>query len=223
MTVPTQSNYGSGPLIGRDNYGNIEMVDAKTKALLKKMTEQSPDLANLLTRALDDGVISPDMVQELGYATRNLNEDVASMITRAADNLNLDVANSLNRAADTSAETLRLMGDRASAIDEAIEQLSRVTLSDDVKRLQSVSDSLGRHAQRIEHVTTPLPPEVHTNWKAVWIALIIGVVLGATIVSLGMNNGSAGEANDFAAPETTIAHTTTACLPQATTRCNARR
>ena len=44
-----QHNHGAGTFIGGDNHGGIhlEMVDAKTKALLAKMTKQSPTLARV--------------------------------------------------------------------------------------------------------------------------------------------------------------------------------
>ncbi|MFB7470376.1 hypothetical protein [Kitasatospora sp. NPDC056184] len=98
--ITEQHNYGAGAFVGGDNHGEIriEAVDGKTKALLGKISKDSPALAELLREALDDGVISPDTALLLAMASRHINEDVAHTLWQAAKRINEDVAGMLVNA-----------------------------------------------------------------------------------------------------------------------------
>lgn len=112
--------------MGGDNHGeiHIEAVDAKTKALLRKVSKDSPALARLLEEALDDGVISPDVAGLLAVAARSINEDVAAMLTRASYSINEDVAGMLTRASYSINEDVAgQVSHAAETFDKASKQL----------------------------------------------------------------------------------------------------
>ena len=106
---PEQHNHGPGPLIGRDNYGDIryEMFDPKTKTALAKLSKDAPGLAKLLTQALHDGIISPDVVAALESAVRNINEDVAGRMI-AGKNINEESPNRSGLQARISTRTSQI-------------------------------------------------------------------------------------------------------------------
>ncbi|KUN94079.1 hypothetical protein [Streptomyces caeruleatus] len=199
-----QHNHGSGTFIGRDNYGDVhnEMVDPKTKALLAKMTVQAPSLAKLLDQALRDGVISPDTVNALARAARNINEDVASALREAGRNINEDVARSLMFAGKSINPTV------ADQILRATEILSKATQGlsiDDLhkvayrfertkeslngsagtlerlesgtgpfSRIDTITSALNSAAERIERVVTPPPPKIIIDREATVKSFLLG-------------------------------------------------
>ncbi|MER8087258.1 hypothetical protein ABTZ57_19505 [Streptomyces sp. NPDC094048] len=144
------------------------MLDANTKALLAKMTEQSPPLARLLTRALEDGVISPDIVDSLASAARSINEDVAQQLEYAARNINEDVAGLLGYAArsinEDVAKSLAHTGKKinpfvAQQLSEAAYALSKIDNrfdSTDLERVatrfEGVKDSLNEVVIRLDRL-----------------------------------------------------------------------
>src|SRR5690242_2213708 len=87
-----QHNHGPGAFVGRDNYGTINTIDPTTRKILKKLSTEAPALAKLLQKALQDGVVSPDVVHALELAARNINEDVANALFLAGRNINEDIA-----------------------------------------------------------------------------------------------------------------------------------
>jgi hypothetical protein len=89
-----QNNHG-GAFVGRDNYGTISTIDETTKAMLAKLSHDAPALAELLRKAVQDGVVSPDLVHALEVAARNINTDVAEALWTAGRNINADVAETL--------------------------------------------------------------------------------------------------------------------------------
>ncbi|MES9588714.1 hypothetical protein ABWK57_07580 [Streptomyces sp. NPDC094045] len=162
-----QHNHGSGTFIGGDNHGGIhfEMLDANTKALLVKMTKQSPSLARLLTRALEDGVISPDIVDSLARAARSINEDVAQQLEYAARNINEDVAGLLGYAArsinDDVAQSLASAGEKinpvvAQQLSEAAYSLSKLDSRFDPTELQNVAARFEGVKDSLKDVVTQL-------------------------------------------------------------------
>ncbi|MET8231877.1 hypothetical protein ABZS77_14530 [Micromonospora sp. NPDC005298] len=94
-TPSSQTVSGSGSIVNGHNYGRIEMVDSKTKAVLDKISHDAPKLGVLLTRALRDGVISPDTAMALSAAAHNINADVAEALWAASRSINFDVADML--------------------------------------------------------------------------------------------------------------------------------
>ena len=181
-----QHNHGPGPFIGRDNYGDIryEMLDLKTKAAMERLSKDAPGLANLLTKALRDGIISPDTVAALESAVRNINEDVASALLLAGKNINEDVASSLEYAGRNinenvankifqAAETLR---EATSGLDYSID---KVNGGSGLARLAGVAGVITEAAGRIERVVTPPPPQIIVNRMAVFKAFLLGAAVGA--------------------------------------------
>ncbi|MGP3922475.1 hypothetical protein [Streptomyces sp. 8N616] len=124
--ITEQHNHGDGAFVGGDNHGEIriEAVDAKTKALLRKISKDSPALAQLLEEALDDGVISPDTASLLALAARSINEDVAHTLWQAAQRINEDVAALLTRASYSINEDVAgQVSHAADTLDKASKQL----------------------------------------------------------------------------------------------------
>ncbi|MFH8723864.1 hypothetical protein [Streptomyces termitum] len=165
-----QHNHGSGTFIAGDNHGGIhfEMLDANTKALLAKMTEQSPPLARLLTRALEDGVISPDIVnslasaarsinedvaQQLGYAARNINEDVAGLLGYAARSINKDVAQSLAQTGEKiNPVVAQQLSDAAYTLSKIDNRFDSTDLESVATRFEGLKDSLNEAVTRLDRL-----------------------------------------------------------------------
>lgn len=184
-----QNNYGPGPLIGRDNYGDIryETLDSKTKAVLAKLSKDAPALAGLLTKALRDGIISPDTVAALESAVRSINEDVASALVFAAQNINEDVADSLWRAGkninpDVADQNLRAAKALSEATLELDNVIAKVSGGSGLSRLTGLAGTMSSAADRIEHIFTPPPPEIIINRTAAFKAFVLGAALGALAI-----------------------------------------
>jgi hypothetical protein len=91
-----QKHYGYGNNIAGNHIGdNYYGLDPKSRAMLAKMAKYAPTLAGLLEKAVRDGVMSPDAVEALMFAARNINEDVADALRLAGQNINEDVAEQL--------------------------------------------------------------------------------------------------------------------------------
>jgi ankyrin repeat protein len=96
-----KSQYFYGPAsFGGNNNGTINnvLLDSTTKATLAKLSKDAPALAGILTKALRDGVISPDVVSALQSAVQNINHDVADRLWYAAQHITPDVADLLYSA-----------------------------------------------------------------------------------------------------------------------------
>jgi len=183
-----QNNNGPGTFIGRDNYGPIEMVDAKTKAVLEKLSKEAPMLGQLLSKALQDGVISPAAARSLEYAARSINDDVTNALLIAGRNINEDVANSLaeagrniNRDAVAKLETVgNVMKENVEKYQCTANRIfdTSTTLEDLVNRLHEAASGLDG---RIKSVQTSTAPSVITsvNWRVTARAFAWGVALGA--------------------------------------------
>jgi hypothetical protein len=93
--------YGSGSF-GGNNHGIINnvLLDPKTEALVAEMAKYAPPLTGLLEKAIRDGVMSPDAVEALMLAARNINEEVAWNLRIAGQNINEEVAWNLRSAGD---------------------------------------------------------------------------------------------------------------------------
>ncbi|MCC0580570.1 hypothetical protein [Streptomyces californicus] len=145
--ITEQHNHGDGAFVGRDNHGEIriEAVDAKTKALLRKISKDSPALAELLEEALDDGVISPDTASLLALAARSINEDVAHTLMRASHSINEDVAALLMRASHSINEDVAgQVSHAADTFDKVSKQLDLNELNRVVGRFEDTVSSRGR-------------------------------------------------------------------------------
>ncbi|MER7697225.1 hypothetical protein [Streptomyces sp. NPDC096095] len=145
--IAEQHNHGDGAFVGGDNHGDIriEAVDAKTKALLRKVSKDSPALAELLEEALDDGLISPDTASLLALAASSINEDVAHTLSRAAQSINEDVAALLMRASHSINEDVAgQLSHAADTFDKVPKQLDLDELSRVVSRFEGTVSSQGR-------------------------------------------------------------------------------
>lgn len=139
-----QHNHGHGAFVGRDNHGeiHIEAVDAKTKALLRKISKDSPALARLLEEAMDDGVISSDAAGLLALAARSINEDVATMLTHASRSINEDVAGMLMHASFSINEDVAgQVSHAADTFDKATQRLDLHEFNSIVGRIEGVVSS----------------------------------------------------------------------------------
>jgi hypothetical protein len=116
-SLTLQNNYGSGTLIGRDNYGRIEIMDAETKAVLSKLSKEAPALGRLLSKALQDGIISPEVAFALGTVTRSINEDVASLLLTASRSINEDIAGLLHQTGRDIEETAKNLAVTANQLE----------------------------------------------------------------------------------------------------------
>jgi hypothetical protein len=170
--IVEQNNHGSGAFVGGDNHGEIriEAVDPKTKALLGKMSKQAPDLARLLRRSLQAGVISEDTASSLAIAARSINEDVANTLREASQRINEDVAGLLTHASHSINEDVASqMSDAAHRLSDAsrklnFDELDRIVtrldgslrdrghddLSSLVTRLESSLDSLSGLTRQVD-------------------------------------------------------------------------
>lgn len=185
-----QHNHGSGAFVGRDNYGTINTIDKTTQAILENLSQEAPALARLLRKALQDGVVSPDVVHALEYAARNINEDVANALLFAGRNINEDVASMLLNAGTQISEAREF----TIRTERALEEFERISATlgsltqpygrnSLITQLNEVVDNIGIHADRIEGVVTPPPAQIIVNWKPTFYAFVIGFVAGMTLLA----------------------------------------
>lgn len=200
-----QNNHGPGTFIGRDNYGLIrnEMLDPKTKAMVAKLSQDAPDLANILKKALRDGVISPDAVAALDRAVQNINMDVAEALMLAGQNINSDVAEWLMKAGqninkDVANRFVQVKEDLSNTVgelDRALDSL-RATVGQ-VNSLQGEgypgyqfgsASSVPGAAQRAARVVTRPKPGGADNWKfrckLIFWSFVVGLLAGVILYSL---------------------------------------
>ena len=187
-----QHNYGPGTFVGRDNYGPIQTLDSVTKTALQKLSREAPALADLLTRALRDGVISPDLVRALERATWAINEDVASALWHASERINEDVASSLFHSSERINEDVaRRIDFSAEKLEATVKSLNAAVNSLDSTHPTSVPDRLARileelqtEGERIEYMFTPPPPVFIIDWKVTMKAFGWGTFVGVLVTSI---------------------------------------
>ncbi|WFE38041.1 hypothetical protein [Micromonospora sp. WMMD998] len=86
------NNFGSGPFVAGDNYGNIGMVDDQTRVALAEISRDLPPVGALIRKALDEGLIPPETVRSLVGVAQHINADVAHAIWEGGRNINEDTA-----------------------------------------------------------------------------------------------------------------------------------
>ncbi|WP_406084523.1 hypothetical protein OHA01_08905 [Micromonospora zamorensis] len=193
---PGQHNYSNGVFVGGDNYGPIEMVDEKTRAALRKLSKDAPDLGKLLSRALKDGVIKPGTVLALETAARSINEDVAAALWAASKNINEDVAGSLLDASKGINEHVAGMFQGAAAdmkksvetINEATRQLQSFRLPA-VAALQPVARSHQAESSQYLHavmanLTQKIDRIERSTSSTRAMAFAAGAAIGALVVAM---------------------------------------
>ncbi|MFG1857035.1 hypothetical protein ACGFJT_34725 [Actinomadura geliboluensis] len=181
-----QSNNGSGTFIAGNNYGIVQTLDAKTKAVLDKLSVEAPDLANLLRKALQDGLISPDIASALEMTARNINWDVAEALYTAGRNINADVADHLYLAGENInpdvAEQVQLAARR---FEEVVKELSRVEAvarniayaAQHVDEIKNAATALAHAAQNVTLETKPDWSWNSFRWGMVWCFIAIFALL----------------------------------------------
>lgn len=191
-----QHNHGSGTFIGRDNYGTINAIDETTQAILKRLSKEAPALAQLLRKALHDGVISPDVAYALEVAARNINEDVAYALWIAGRNINEDVAYDLRVAGEKISDTAELSR-IVTRIEESLEHFERISSTLNAmthpyrqdslaNQLNRIIDNIKYQADRIDSTATPPPAQIVVNWKATIYAFVLGVIAGMALLAYSM-------------------------------------
>ncbi|NIL44049.1 hypothetical protein HCB17_25260 [Salinispora arenicola] len=137
-----QNNFGSGPFVAGHNFGNIEMVDDRTRAALAKISRDLPPVGALLSKALDEGLIPPETVRTLAGVAQNINADVARAIWEGGRNINEDTASWI------------LQGGRNINEDTAswIAQAGRNINEDVANSLAHTAEELKRAAERFERI-----------------------------------------------------------------------
>ncbi|MEU7846654.1 hypothetical protein AB0B69_04525 [Micromonospora parva] len=138
-----QTNSGSGSIVNGHNFGRIETMDAKTKALLEKMSSDFPKLGALLRQALRAGAISPDMAASLSLAARNINEDVAEALWAASRNINYEVAELLMVSSQSINPQV------ASKISQAADDLDGIP-----RRLEQITAEMRAVARQVEELSS---------------------------------------------------------------------
>jgi hypothetical protein len=186
--IHEQHNHGSGPFIGRDNYGSIryEALDAKTRAVIAKLSKDAPALASLLEKALRDGVISPRAVLALESAVRNINEDVANSLMLAGRNINEDVANSLRFAGtrinvDVADRISYAAKDLATAAEQVYGFEGQRNLHEITEAANAIKDAtanmIAAASEQTEWAATP-SSSLRADWRTRFRVFLWGAALG---------------------------------------------
>ena len=136
---------GSGAYLAGDNNGIFiqHTIDVPTRKALDTIALTSKPLADLLERALEEGVISSevaaameraarainmDVAEALIFAARRIDHDVADRLFHAARGINPDVANQLSQAATSFSDVTTRIADLdrlATQIEDATRELSQ--------------------------------------------------------------------------------------------------
>lgn len=147
--------------------------------MLKKLAEVSPVLAELLEKALQDGVVSPEVVRALELAAQHINEDVANSLRLAGMNINESVANSLRNTGENISGAL----DRFESVSNTLNDITRPHGQGGIiDQLDKTADNIRRYAEWIDGVVTPPPPRIVVAWKWTFYAFVAGLVVGVIIL-----------------------------------------
>jgi hypothetical protein len=150
---------GYGPQIVGPNFGDIKYeIDPKMRAMLTGVSEDAAKLLRIVKQALSDGFmseysiiafnrtaryISDDLVDRLGWATRNLNEDNVDQLEWATRNLTHMSEDNVDRLGWA---TRNITEETMTRLSAAAEKISERT----VDRFVNVNDELNTTAHRIE-------------------------------------------------------------------------
>jgi hypothetical protein len=79
--------------VGGSVFGNVETtMDDETQAALLGIARTAPQIMVLLRKALDDGLISPEIARDLAITARNIDRETAHLIWEGGRNINADTA-----------------------------------------------------------------------------------------------------------------------------------
>lgn len=181
-----QTNNGPGTFIGGNNYGTVQTLDTKTKAVLDKLSVEAPGLAKLLRKALKDGLISPDIASALEMTARNINWDVAEALYTAGRNINSDVAEHLHFAGRCiNPEVADRMHSAAGRFEEVVKQLERVegaaqNITYAAQQVNEIEDAATALADAAQNVTVEARPDWSWRsfrWGMFWCFAAIVILL----------------------------------------------
>ncbi|MFG1777130.1 hypothetical protein ACGFIG_11970 [Micromonospora sp. NPDC049048] len=141
-----QHNHGSGFFVGGHVFGNVEAMDKKTAEALERVATDAPHVAAMLAKALDDGLISPEVARDLAGVSRNINEDVARWIHEGGRGINEDTAHWIRE------------GGRGINEDTAhwLLQAGRSINEDVAHKFSRTADDINSAAKRIERAVGQL-------------------------------------------------------------------
>lgn len=168
MTLPgghtpvAQHNHSSGTFVGGHVFGNVEVMDQKTRVAIADVSAKIPGLASKLSAALNDGLISPEVVRDIADATRHINYDVASMIWEGGRHINEDVASWLSDAgrhinddvANKFAQTARDLQAAATSFDTVTRNLAASSRT--LRDARSNAGEWARTAAAMDHAAQEL-------------------------------------------------------------------
>lgn len=204
---------GYGPQILGPNFGDIKYeIDPNMRATLTGVSEDAAKLVGLVERALGDGFmseysvtafnrtaqhISDDLVDRLGWVTRNLTEDNVDQLgwaTRNLSNMSEDNVDRLGWA------TQNITEETVNRLSTAAENISEGT----VDRFVDVNQQLNATARRIEEVLgsgssqhtravppTPLTPK-GTGKRLIRFKLILCVAGLALLAGVALEEHNLG-------------------------------
>ena len=198
---------GYGPQIVGPNYGDIKYdIDPKTRAMLTKLSKDAAELADIGKQALRDGFMShhtlaalknaaehvnDDLVDRLGWATRNLNEDNVDRLGWATQNLSEDNVERLGWATQNiTEETLDRLcratrdingetADRFVDVNNELQTTAR-SLEATLKSLRLVTIQAG---SRQRSAGPPAPPSSKGNEKRGFRFKLILCIAGLVVLT----------------------------------------
>jgi hypothetical protein len=185
-SIYRQTNNGSGTFIGGNNYGTVQTLDSKTKAVLDKLSVEAPGLARLLRKALKDGLISPDIASALEMAARNINWDVAEALYIAGRNINSDVAEHLHAAGRSiNPEVADRMHSAVERFEDVVKQLERVEgaaqhIAYAAQHVDEIEDAATALADATQNVTVEAQHDWSWRsfrWGMLWCFIAIVILL----------------------------------------------
>jgi hypothetical protein len=142
----TQHNHGAGIFVGGSVFGDIQAMDPTTAAALQKVAADVPQVGALLIRALDDGLISPEVARDLAGVARNINHDVALWIHEGGRGINEDTASWIHEGGrGINEETAHWLYEAGRNINETV-----------AAKFSRTADEINAAAERLERAVRQL-------------------------------------------------------------------
>ncbi|MEU1607142.1 hypothetical protein [Micromonospora matsumotoense] len=150
-----QHNHADGIFVGGHVFGNVEAMDKKTAEALKSVANDSPRVAAMLAKALDNGLISPEVAQDLAGVAQNINEDIAAWIHEGGRGINEDTALWINEGGrGINEDTALWIYEGGRGINEStagmLLEAGRRINEDVARNFSDTAGDISKVAQRIE-------------------------------------------------------------------------
>ncbi|NIL40463.1 hypothetical protein HCB17_04225 [Salinispora arenicola] len=121
-------------------------MDKQTAMALERVATDAPQVAALLAKALDDGLISPEVARDLAGVSRNINEDVAHWIHEGGRGINEDTAYWIHEGGrGINEDTAHWLLEAGRNINEAV-----------AHKFNETADEINSAAERIERAVRQL-------------------------------------------------------------------